>query len=163
MRLKTIRLGSASEPWPILSSTALLRPGARSRGPLRIAQTPATALVNRQMPRGIWITVVALGLTSCATKKQAQAPASNALWTNAPVMRPSASISGRIDWVNAKARYVIISLPLGTMPSLGSRMSVYRAGLKVGEVKVSPPQQNNFTAADILAGECQIGDEVRSN
>jgi len=79
------------------------------------------------------------------------------------VVRPSTSISGRIDWVNAKARYVIISMPLGMMPALQSHLSVYRNGLKVAELKVSPPQQNNFTAADIVSGECQIGDEVRSD
>lgn len=71
--------------------------------------------------------------------------------------------AGRIDSVKPKGRYVIISFPIGTMPSLDSHLSVYRKGLKVAEVKVTPPQQNNFTAADIMAGECQVGDEVRAN
>ena len=130
---------------------------------MRIACGAETALVNLEMPRSIWIIVVALSLAGCATKKRAEAPASSGTWTNPPVVRPSTSISGRIDWVNAKARYVIISMPLGMMPALQSHLSVYRNGLKVAELKVSPPQQNNFTAADIVSGECQIGDEVRSD
>ena len=70
---------------------------------------------------------------------------------------------GRIDSVKPKGGYVIVSFPIGTMPPIDSRLSVYRKGLKVAELKVTPPQQNNFTAADIIAGECQEGDEVRVN
>ena len=70
---------------------------------------------------------------------------------------------GRIDSVNAKARYIVISFPIGTMPSIDTLLSVYRQGVKVAEVKVTPPQQNNFTAADIITGGCQVGDEIRSN
>jgi hypothetical protein len=63
--------------------------------------------------------------------------------------------------VNQKARYVVISFPIGTVPPLDTHLNAYRNGLKVGELKVTPPQQNNFTAADIINGECQLGDEVR--
>ena len=58
---------------------------------------------------------------------------------------------------------MVLSFPIGAVPAVDSRLNVYRGGLKVGELKVTPPQQNNFTAADIIAGECQIGDEVRAN
>jgi len=84
------------------------------------------------------------------------------MMTNAPVMRPSSIILGRVDSVNLRARYVIVSFPVGAMPPLGSALDVYRGGLKVGELKITPPQQNHLTAADIIAGECQIGDEART-
>jgi len=106
---------------------------------------------------------MALIFASCATKKSAQAPGSDGMWTNAPVAKPMAIVSGRIDSVNPKGRYVVISFQIGTMPPLDSRLTVYRAGVKVAELKVTPPQQNNFTAADIIEGECQIGDEARAN
>ena len=58
--------------------------------------------------------------------------------TNAPIITRSAMTPGRIDSVNAKARYVVISFPIGTMPALDTHLNVYRGGLKVGEVTVNP-------------------------
>ena len=43
------------------------------------------------------------------------------------------------------------------------RLSVYRNGLKVGEVKVTGPQHENDTVADIIAGDVQLHDEVRED
>ena len=40
-------------------------------------------------------------------------------------------------------------------------MNVYRGGLKVGEVKVTGPQRENETVADIIAGDVQPHDEIR--
>ena len=82
--------------------------------------------------------------------------------TNAPVVRPSSVLVGRIDSINVKVRYVIVSFPIGLLPAVGSQLDVYRDGLKVAELKATPPQENNLTAADIIAGECRMGDEVRS-
>jgi hypothetical protein len=81
---------------------------------------------------------------------------------NAPVLRPSSVLVGRIDSINIRAAYVIASFPFGSLPMVGSRLDVYRQGLKVAELKVTLPQENNLTAADIVAGECRIGDEARS-
>lgn len=38
---------------------------------------------------------------------------------------------------------------------------LYRAGLKVGEVKITGPQRDNNVAADFITGEAQTGDEAR--
>jgi hypothetical protein len=71
--------------------------------------------------------------------------------------------SGKIALVNPSSRFVIVSFPPGTMPPPERRLSVYRGGLKVAEIRVTQPQHDMNTAADILAGECQVGDEVRTD
>jgi hypothetical protein len=81
--------------------------------------------------------------------------------TNAPLAKPSPVTAGRIDSVRLKASYVVISFPIGAVPPVGTRLNVYRQGSKVAEVIITMPQENNLTAGDILAGQCQIGDEVR--
>ncbi|HEY0456297.1 MAG TPA: hypothetical protein VGE41_07960 [Verrucomicrobiae bacterium] len=78
-----------------------------------------------------------------------------------PIVTPSRAISGRVVTVNANARYVVLSYPIGGVPPLDSRLSVYREGLKVGELKVTGPQRDNNTVADITAGECLPGDQVK--
>jgi hypothetical protein len=49
------------------------------------------------------------------------------------------------------------------LPPLEKRLNVYRNGLKVGEVRVTGPQRDNNTVADIIAGDCQPGDQVRED
>jgi hypothetical protein len=76
---------------------------------------------------------------------------------------PAAQVQGRVASVNPKARYVVLSFPIGALPALEQRMQVYRSGLKVGEIKITGPHRDFNIAADILTGECQVGDEVREN
>ena len=61
------------------------------------------------------------------------------------------------------ARYVVLTCPLGSVPAAERRLSLYRDGLKVGEIKITGPQRDTNTVADIVAGEGRIGDEVREN
>jgi len=81
--------------------------------------------------------------------------------TSNVVVTPGHSTAGRIASVNSAGRFVVLTFPLGTMPTLEKRLNVYRSGLKVAEVKVTGPQLDINIDADILAGECQVGDEVR--
>jgi hypothetical protein len=74
-----------------------------------------------------------------------------------------APATGRIARVNPDGAFVILSYPLGKVPPVGRRLSVYRNGMKVGELKVSEPQYQQHTAADIMAGEARAGDEARDN
>jgi hypothetical protein len=46
---------------------------------------------------------------------------------------------------------------------MGVRLNVYRHGLKVGEVKITGPQQEDNTVGDIASGEVEVGDELRGN
>ena len=50
------------------------------------------------------------------------------------------------------------------MPKTEARLNVYHNGLKAAVVKVDGKWQlGNDTAADIVTGEVQVGDEVRPN
>ena|SRR6185369_8650451 len=121
-------------------------------------------------------------LTSCALHKRNRPPAANPPLNGAmappgaPVVNPAPPpptspsklivtpghlTTGRVSSVNAAGRFVILTFPLGAVPSSEKRLYVYRGGLKVGEVKVTPPPLDINIAADIIAGECQVGDEVR--
>jgi hypothetical protein len=70
-------------------------------------------------------------------------------------------LSGRVKSVNDKARFVIITFPVGRMPQVGQIMWVYREGQRVGRVKITGPQLDLNIAADIIEGDAAQEDEVR--
>ena len=65
--------------------------------------------------------------------------------------------------VNLNRRFVVVSFPIGAVPGAGRQLSVYRGGLKVAEVQMSDLKIDFNAVADIIAGECQVGDEVKEN
>lgn len=78
------------------------------------------------------------------------------------IVTPGEGRNGRILSVNPAARYAVVSYGVGVpLPAVGQVLSVYRAGLKVAEIKVSGPSRDSNTVGDILTGEGQVGDEVR--
>lgn len=79
------------------------------------------------------------------------------------IVTPAAGSLGKISSVNVDARYVVVTCLPGGLPAVERRLAVYRDGLKVGEIKITGPQLDTNTAADIVAGECRIGDEVREH
>ena len=81
--------------------------------------------------------------------------------TNAPIVTPGGSLPGKVISFNPNGRFAVLRFPLGEMPPLQRRLGVFREGLKVGELKVSGPQRDTHTVADLVAGECKAGDEVR--
>lgn len=82
----------------------------------------------------------------------------------AVIVTPAQGTTGRITSINPVVRYVVISYAVGVpLPPVEQRLSVYRAGLKVAEVKISGPSRDTHTVGDIIAGECQVGDEVRGD
>ncbi len=116
--------------------------------------------------QGMRIAIGLLGATlllaGCVNHKPAPNPAPP-VRSQQPkaVIKPDLRASGRVAMVNAEARFVVVSFPPGPMPQTDHRLSVYRNGLKVGEVKVTGPQRENDTVADITAGDVQLHDEVR--
>jgi hypothetical protein len=47
------------------------------------------------------------------------------------------------------------------MAAIEQQLVLYRQGQKIGEVKVTGPQQDDNIIADVLSGEAEAGDEVR--
>lgn len=84
--------------------------------------------------------------------------------TNATlIVTPEEGLNGKVTWVNANLRFVVITFPVGQMPVIDRRLNVYRHGLKVGEVRISGPQSDDSIVADIMAGEATTGDAIRNN
>ena len=72
-------------------------------------------------------------------------------------------LEGKVASVNQNLHFVVLDYSFHSLPPLDRRLSVYRQGQKVGEVKVTGPQRAGNIAADILIGEAKEGDEVREN
>lgn len=100
-------------------------------------------------------------LAGCSSKKSktgvtsAPTPPKNVVVTPAQVAR------GTVALVNTEAQFVVISFAAGTVLAPDQKLSVYRGGLKVGEVKVSADSMGQNRVADIVVGEAKVGDEVR--
>ena len=50
-------------------------------------------------------------------------------------------------------RFVVLDFPVGKMPALDQTLFVFRQGLKVGEVKITGPERDHNTVADLISGE----------
>jgi len=77
------------------------------------------------------------------------------------LVTPEHSLTGRVLTYNVAGRFVVLDFPVGKLPALEQKLFVYRQGLKVGEVKVTGPERDTNTVADLVSGEAQKGDEVR--
>jgi hypothetical protein len=122
---------------------------------------------------GASLTVCGCATTSDSNRGAARPVAPGVTWTPAaptpkapakpagPEVVPIHVPKGRIISVRPELRFVVVDFSLESLPPEGQRLSVYRAGLKVGEIKISGPARGSNTVADISAGEAQVGDEVR--
>ena len=99
-------------------------------------------------------------VAGCAQPKSQPAPKGK---PDKVVITPVDRITGRIAVVNRALRYVVVDFSRGRLPVADQLLSVYRQGKKVGELKVSRQSQDRNAAADILAGEVRVGDEVRED
>ena len=77
------------------------------------------------------------------------------------IVTPGGMMPGTVISVNPSARFAVLRFPIGQLPPLNHRMSAYRQGLKVADLRISGPQRDVHTVADVLAGECRVGDDVR--
>ena len=122
----------------------------------------------------ILLAVMVLGslmLAGCAHKRPAQAQAGFASLPSSPypegasnqklIITPETGLTGKVVRVNTTGRFVVLNFPIGHLPVLDERLNVYRLGLKVGEVKVTGPQMDDNVVGDLVAGDANIGDEVR--
>ena len=99
--------------------------------------------------------------TGCASKKHKASAAKPAATASQTIVTPDVSIAAKVVSVNAVGQFVVLDFPNGNLPKLQQTLSLYRAGLKVGEVKITGPQEDNDIVADIISGEAKAGDTVR--
>ena len=116
----------------------------------------------------VCFSLAALGVSGCASHRapaQQSPPPTPAvsISTNAPepIVTPDTSLSAKVVRYNSVGRFVVLSFPLGQMAQPGQTFFIYRAGMKVGEVKVTGPQKDNDTVADLTTGDAEAGDDVR--
>ncbi|MDQ6630157.1 MAG: hypothetical protein M3Y82_00175 [Verrucomicrobiota bacterium] len=76
---------------------------------------------------------------------------------------PANGSVGKVSMLNKNGRFVVVTFSAGNVPAADRPLNVYRNGLKVGELKVTGPQREENTVADILKGEAQVNDEVRED
>ncbi len=77
-------------------------------------------------------------------------------------MTPDDVLVGKVARVNVDGRFVVMTFPIGHLPSLDQKLSIYRRGLKMGEVRVTGPQLDDSVVGDLAAGDARAGDEVRA-
>ncbi|HXG49445.1 MAG TPA: hypothetical protein VNO52_17615 [Methylomirabilota bacterium] len=108
--------------------------------------------------RILW-SLVALGLlvgSGCAgRRKDGPEPAASK-----PIITPGKA-TGRVAAVNGAGRFVVVTFPLGTLPTPDRRLHAFRDGLKVAELRPTEWQRDFNLVADIVTGDCQVGDDVR--
>jgi hypothetical protein len=65
--------------------------------------------------------------------------------------------------VNTRLRFVIADFAFHQMPQAGQRLTVFRDGQRVGEVRVSGPFDGSTAVADVMAGEAGVSDLLRAD
>jgi uncharacterized protein YceK len=78
------------------------------------------------------------------------------------IVTPDTSLLAKVVAANDVGRFVIVGFPNNQVPKLQQSLFLYRAGLKVAEVKVTGPQSDNNIVADLVSGDAKVGDTVRA-
>jgi hypothetical protein len=78
-----------------------------------------------------------------------------------PIVKASDELVGRVVRFNTIGRFAVLNFPVNRMPAVGRTLFVYREGLKVGEIKVTGPVQDDNIVGDLVSGDGKAGDEVR--
>jgi hypothetical protein len=69
--------------------------------------------------------------------------------------------AARIVSLNPEHDFVVIDFTSQMIPEVGTTVSIYRNGKRVGAVRITEPVRAQFATADIVEGEVHVGDEVR--
>ncbi len=114
--------------------------------------------------------IAAMVAGGCTTNKQKPAPKFSAVPSASNpaveeggklIVTPLNGVTGKVVTFNSVGRFVVLDFPVGHLPATEQTFFVYRQGLKVGEVKITGPERDTNTVADLVSGEAQRGDEVR--
>jgi hypothetical protein len=77
------------------------------------------------------------------------------------IVSPSHEFYGTVAAVDPHGRFVVLNFPLGQMPAVDTVLPVFRHGVNVGQVKITGPQRDDNTAADVISGDLQVDDDAR--
>ena len=80
---------------------------------------------------------------------------------NVFTITPAQGANGRVASVNTSLNFVVLTFPIGQVPPIDAHLYVYRNGVRAAEVKVTGPQKEDNTVADIVSGVALAGDEIR--
>ena len=106
--------------------------------------------------------LAAMLFAGCAAhKKPATGAAAPVSVVDKTIVTPDFSVAAKVVSVNPGLRYVVLNFPASALPKRAQTLFLYRAGLKVAEVKVTGPEAEDNTVADLVAGEARVGDAVR--
>jgi hypothetical protein len=107
--------------------------------------------------------VAGIFATGCAHQQSlfAPVPVQSAPGLSQTIVTPDNSLTGKVVSYNSVGRFVVLGFPVGQMAKMDQTLFLYRAGLKVAEIKITGPQRDNNTVADLVGGDAQVGDEVR--
>jgi hypothetical protein len=110
--------------------------------------------------------LAALVVSGCAShhaapQKPSPPPTASISTNPEPIVTPDSSLSAKVVRYNSVGRFVVLSFPVGQVPQMGQTLFIYRAGMKVGEVKITGPQRDNDVVADLTTGDAEAGDDVR--
>jgi hypothetical protein len=106
-----------------------------------------------------WLVLLAAIVSAgCAAWKRSPAAAPP---VSTAVVTPDLSLTAKVVSVNTVGRFVVMTFPSGQLPKLQSTVFLYRAGVKVAEVKITGPQDGDNTVGDVISGEANAGDNVR--
>jgi hypothetical protein len=128
--------------------------------------TPALTLPSDPEPAATKAAVMPVVPTAAKKPKIKKAAApKTTVATTAPVLpiiiTLDNSLAGKVLAYNSPGHFVVLEFPAGPMPKTGQSLFLYRTGLKVAEVKITGPERDNNTVADVVNGDAQAGDEVR--
>jgi hypothetical protein len=71
------------------------------------------------------------------------------------------SAGARIASLNPEYGFVVIDFKSRTLPAVGTRVTIYRNGKRVGVVRITEPVRAQLATADIVEGDMHVGDEAR--
>jgi len=109
------------------------------------------------------VLVIGFAASGCFGKKSAKPRPESAPRAGAPPAESTAALRGDVSSVNAVARFVVLSFPLGRLPAVDQPLNLYRAGAKVGVVKATGQRRGKNVIADIVTGTPEVGDEARAD
>jgi len=94
-------------------------------------------------------------LAGCASSKKTFAS------TPPAIVTPDNAQRATVAMYNPIGRFVVLNFPAGNLPKHEQVFFIYHGGLKAGEVKITGPDRDNSTVADLINGTAQAGDDVR--